>query len=57
MLIDNPYVLPHPLGVQILGGHRLDLERIGLEVLKAVLKKNGVRCFNLLNAVLRLTNT
>ena len=55
MLIYNPYVLPHPLGVQILGGHCLDLERIGLEVLKAVLKKNGIRCFNLLNAVLRST--
>ena len=55
MLVDNPHVLPYPLAVQVLGSYSLDFKGIRLEVLKAVLKENSVRCFNLLNAVLRST--
>ena len=55
MLVDNPHVLPYPLRVQVLGSYRLDFKGIRLEVLKAVLKKNSVRCFHLLDAVLRST--
>ena len=53
MLVDNPHVFLYSLRVQVLGSYRLDFKGIRLEVLKAVLKKNSVRCFNLLNAVLR----
>ena len=55
MLVDDPHVLPYPLRVQVLGSYCLDFKGIRLEVLKAVLEKNSVRCFNLLNAVLRST--
>ena len=52
MLVDNPHVLPYPLGVQVLGSYRLDFKGIRLEVLKAILKKNSVRCFNPFDAIL-----
>ena len=56
LLINDLQVLFHPLRVQVLGSTGLQLKGVLLKILKTNLYKDGVRCIDSLNTILKSSN-
>ena len=56
LLVNDLQVLFHPLRVQVLGSTRLQLKGVLLKILKTNLYKDGVRCIDGLDTILRSSN-